>query len=120
RCSATAILSSRHCRYAKSCPEECTLYVYIVEELTKMFFKLDHFCEVLAKNDSKGESSDLFFGFRCFTMDTITAFCFARSVHALDAPNFVAPIIEAMEASLPTFVLFKHFPLFRTTIFSLP
>lgn len=38
----------------------------------------------------------------------------------MDEPDFKAPIVEAMDASLPTFHFFKHFPLFRKTIFSLP
>jgi cytochrome P450 len=81
---------------------------------------MDHLATVLTKNDANGRSSDLLFAFRCFAMDTITNFCFAKSVNAMDAPNFAAPIVEAMDNSLPTFHLFKHFPLFRKTIFSLP
>ncbi len=38
----------------------------------------------------------------------------------MDAPNFAAPIVVAMDNSLPTFHLFHHFPWFRKTIFSLP
>lgn len=53
-------------------------------------------------------------------MDTITTFCFAKSVNAMDEPDFAAPIVEAMDNSLPTFHLFKHFPPFRKLIFSLP
>ena len=53
-------------------------------------------------------------------MDMVTTFCFARSVDAIDAPNFRAPIVEAMHASNPTFVLLKHLPWFRKTLFSLP
>ncbi|KAF4626931.1 hypothetical protein G7Y89_g11222 [Cudoniella acicularis] len=81
---------------------------------------LDRLCEVLTANNSAGKSSDLFFGLRCFTMDTITTFCFAKSVNALAEPDFKAPIIEAMEASLPAFVLFKHFSLIRKTVFGMP
>jgi len=76
--------------------------------------------EKLAADGAAGKSSDLFFAFRCFTMDTITTFCFAQSVNATDAPGFKAPIIDAMEASGPAFILFKHFPAFRRLIFSLP
>ncbi|KAK9311440.1 cytochrome P450 [Lipomyces starkeyi] len=82
--------------------------------------KIDHLASVLTARDATGKSSDLFFAFRCFTMDTITAFCFAKSIDAMDAPEFKAPIVEAMEAANPTFVLFKHFALFRKLIFSLP
>jgi Cytochrome P450 len=53
-------------------------------------------------------------------MDTITSFCFAKSVDALGEPDFKAPIIEAMEASLPAFVLFKHFSLIRKAVFNMP
>jgi hypothetical protein len=62
----------------------------------------------------------LFFGLRCFTIDTITSFCFAKSVGALSEADFKAPIIEAMEASLPAFVLFKHFGLIRKVVFNMP
>ncbi|KAK9343599.1 cytochrome P450 [Lipomyces starkeyi] len=82
--------------------------------------KIDHLASVLTARDATGKSSDLFFAFRCFTMDTITAFCFAKSIDTMDAPEFKAPIVEAMEAANPTFVLFKHFALFRKLIFSLP
>lgn len=53
-------------------------------------------------------------------MDTITSFCFAKSVDALAEPDFKAPIIEAMEASLSAFVLFKHFSLIRKAVFGMP
>lgn len=62
----------------------------------------------------------MLFAFRCFAIDTVTTFCFDKSVNAIDATDFKAPIVEAMDNSLPTFHLFKHFPLFRKTIFSLP
>ena len=42
-----------------------------------------------------GNSSDLFFAFRCFTM----GFCFAKSVNAVEVPGYNAPIIEAMGAA---------------------
>lgn len=81
---------------------------------------MNRLTDVLARNNSNGKSSDLLFAFRSFAIDNITSFCFATSVNAIDGPNFRAPIVEAMDNSLPTFHLFKHFPLFRKTIFSLP
>lgn len=81
---------------------------------------MDHLAEVLGKNDASGHSSDMLYAFRCFAIDTVTTFCFDKSVDAIDAPEFKAPIVEAMDNSLPTFHLFKHFPFFRKTIFSLP
>lgn len=82
--------------------------------------QVDKLCKILEVNNSSGKSSDLFFGFRCFTVDTITSFCFAKSVDALSAPNFRAPIIEALEASLPASVAFKHFTLIRKAVFRMP
>jgi hypothetical protein len=52
-------------------------------------------------------------------MDTITSFCFAKSVNALAEPGFKAPIIEAIEALLPAFVLFKYFSLICRAVFSM-
>lgn len=71
-------------------------------------------------NNEKGKSSDLFFGLRCFALDTITSFCFAKSVDALGEPDFKAPIIEAMEASLPASIVFKHFSMIRKVVFAMP
>ena len=81
---------------------------------------MDRLAEILTKNNANSHSSDMLFAFRCFAIDTVTTFCFDKSVDAIDAPEFKAPIVEAMDNSLPTFHLFKHFPLFRKTIFSLP
>jgi hypothetical protein len=81
---------------------------------------MDRLAETLAKNNEQGKSADLLFAFRCFAVDTITSYCFAKSVDAISAPDWQAPIVVAMDNSLPTFHLFKHFPLFRKTIFSLP
>jgi hypothetical protein len=79
-------------------------------------------CQVaaLARDIRDGRSSDLFLGFRCFTIDAITSFCFAQSVKAINAPNFAAPLVEAMEAGLPQYMIVMHFPLLRKAVFSLP
>lgn len=85
-----------------------------------MSIQMDRLAERLAEDCARGVASDLFFAFRCFTMDTITGFCFARSVNAIEVPGYNAPIIEAMEAAGPAFITFKHLPLLRKLIFSLP
>jgi hypothetical protein len=69
---------------------------------------MDHLADVLTKNNAAGKSSDLLFAFRCFAVDNITNFCFSKSVHALDEPEFAAPIVEAMDHSLPTFHLLTN------------
>ncbi|KIY03562.1 uncharacterized protein Z520_00253 [Fonsecaea multimorphosa CBS 102226] len=92
----------------------------ILQMQTLVRKNMDHLVERLSEDYAAGRSSDLFFAFRCFTMDTITSFCFAKSVNAIDVPGYNAPIIEAMEASGPAFIQFKHLPLFRKFVFSLP
>jgi hypothetical protein len=82
--------------------------------------QVDLFCEIIKANNAAGRSSDLYFGFRCFTVDTVTSFCFAKSVNALAEPDFKAPIVEAMEASNPAFIIFKHFSLIRTAVYNMP
>jgi cytochrome P450 len=81
---------------------------------------MDRLAETLAKNNAENKSADLLFAFRCFAIDTITTYCFAKSVDAISEPAWQAPIVVAMDNSLPTFHLFKHFPPFRRLIFSLP
>ena len=81
---------------------------------------IDFLVKRLAEQNAQGKSSDLLFALRAFTMDMVTTFCFARTVNAMNAPGFRAPIVEAMDVSSPTFVMLKHFPLFRKTLFSLP
>lgn len=81
---------------------------------------IDKLCAALAANNEKGKSSDMLFGLRCFTLDTITQFCFAKDVAAVDAPDFQAPIIIAMDAALGPFAVFKNFEPIRATVFALP
>jgi cytochrome P450 len=53
-------------------------------------------------------------------MDIITYLCFGSSVDAINAPGFQAPIIEAMDASLPVFVRFKHSEMYKNMIMNCP
>ena len=53
-------------------------------------------------------------------MDMITSLCFARSVNAMAAPDFNAPIVEAMEATIPTARVFVHFPWVKVVVMRLP
>lgn len=54
------------------------------------------------------------------TMDIITSLCFGKSVNALDEPDFKAPIIVAMDASLPVFSRFKHYEWYKNMIMNCP
>lgn len=46
--------------------------------------------------------------------------CFGNSVDAINMPDHKAPIILAMDASLPVFVAFKHSALFKNMIIHCP
>ncbi|KIX08873.1 uncharacterized protein Z518_03530 [Rhinocladiella mackenziei CBS 650.93] len=63
---------------------------------------------------------DLFYAFRCMSIDVITYLCFGNSVDAINAPDHKAPIIVAMDASLPVFVAFKHSSLYKNMIIHCP
>jgi hypothetical protein len=79
---------------------------------------MDRLAETLIKNNEHGKSADLLFAFRCFAVDTITAYCFGNSVDALNEPDWQVPIVVAMDNSLPAFHFFKHFPLIRRLVFT--
>jgi hypothetical protein len=46
--------------------------------------------------------------------------CFANSVDAVHAPNYEAPIILAMDASMGAFVRFKHANWYKNMIMNCP
>ncbi|KAL1989053.1 hypothetical protein VTN96DRAFT_5816 [Rasamsonia emersonii] len=99
--------------------------------LTKMFSKkaiadvqgliVEKVVDLCKSFERRGnEPVDLFYAFRCMSMDVITYLCFGNSVNAINAPNHEAPIILAMEASLPVFVCFKHSSLYKGMIMNCP
>lgn len=81
---------------------------------------LDRLCDALAANDAHGKSSDMLFALRCFSLDCITMYCFAKDIHATEAPDFRHPITLAMDASLPSFLVLRHFSLLRKMVFGMP
>ena len=68
----------------------------------------------------RDSSVDLFYAYRCMSMDVITSLSFGNSVDAVHAPDHRAPIILAMDASLPVFVRFKHAAWYRAMIMNCP
>ena len=54
------------------------------------------------------------------TLDVITFLSFGKSVNAIDAPGFAAPIIRAMDASTEVFVRFKHADWYKSMILNCP
>ncbi|USW53498.1 Putative cytochrome P450 [Septoria linicola] len=88
--------------------------------------KISRLCQALERDYGRGDgeggrrSSDMLFALRCFTLDTIMGYCFAKDVESTEAEDFQAPTVVAMDASLPGFVLFRHFDLIRRMVFSMP
>ncbi|RMY75126.1 hypothetical protein D0863_02806 [Hortaea werneckii] len=80
----------------------------------------DRSCDALAKENVTGKSSDMLFALRCFTLDTILSYCFAKDVYAMETKDFQAPIVVAMDTSLASFIVFRHFETLRKVVFSLP
>lgn len=54
------------------------------------------------------------------TMDITTNLCFGKSIDAIHAPRFKAPILVAMDTSLSIFVRFKHSELYKNMIMNCP
>jgi cytochrome P450 len=79
--------------------------------------KVDELCAALAKHDG---AADMFWAYRCMTLDVITYLSFGKSVRALEAPGFKAPIIVSMDVGAPVFIRFKHSDLYRRMIFATP
>jgi hypothetical protein len=77
-------------------------------------------CAAFERQTKASKSSDLFFAFRCMSMDMIMTFCFGKPIHAVDALDFRAPIVVAMDASLPVFIRFKYSDLYKNMILKCP
>jgi cytochrome P450 len=77
-------------------------------------------CNAFERTSRVAKSADLHFAYRCMTMDIITTFCFGQPTHAVDVPDFKAPIILAMDASAPVFIRFKHSDLYKNMILKCP
>jgi cytochrome P450 len=77
-------------------------------------------CAAFERISKTSSSADLFFAFRCMTMDIIMSFCFGKPIHAVDMPDFKAPILEAMDASFPVFLRFKYSDLYKNMILKCP
>lgn len=77
-------------------------------------------CAAFSRASEASKSSDIFNAFRCMSIDIIMTFCFGKPIDAVDAPDFKAPILVAMDASLPVFVRFKYSDLYRDMIMKCP
>jgi hypothetical protein len=82
--------------------------------------KTEKLCAALERRMEASESADMNYAFRCMSIDIICSFCFGKSIDALDTPGFQAPILAAMDASLPVFSFFQYSSLFKNMILNCP
>ena len=82
--------------------------------------QIDKLCQVLEEHATIKRCVDVNYAFRCMTMDVITYLCFGRSLDALNAPKFEAPIITAMDESLQVILRFKHSDVYKNIIQKCP
>ncbi|CAN9450796.1 unnamed protein product [Alternaria alternata] len=82
--------------------------------------KVKELCAAIEKRSKDAKSVDLFYAFRCMSVDVITTFCFGKSIHAVDEPDFKAPIVVALEAATPVGMYFKYSDLFKNFILKCP
>ncbi|KAH8150612.1 uncharacterized protein LAJ45_05308 [Morchella importuna] len=81
----------------------------------------DLLCTRLAEHNTTSSAPiNLSGAIRSTTVDIITTFCFAQSMHALDVPGFKAPILLGMRTSLRMIQVFKHFPLIQRIVLNFP
>ncbi|USP72789.1 uncharacterized protein yc1106_00063 [Curvularia clavata] len=77
-------------------------------------------CAALERQAKAKKSTDLFYAFRCMSVDVITTLCFGNPINAVDTPDFKAPIVVALDASTPVSLYFKYSDLFKNFILKCP
>ncbi|CRG84223.1 Trichodiene oxygenase [Talaromyces islandicus] len=83
----------------------------VLEKVTKL-------CDSFENLGSK--PADLFYAYRCMSVDVITYLCFGNDIDAIGAPGYEAPIIKAMDSSLSVFVGFKYSSLLKDAVINCP
>jgi hypothetical protein len=82
--------------------------------------KTNALCAAFERQSKISDSVDLHFAFKCMAMDMITSLCFGKPIHAVDAPDFKAPIVVAMDASSEIFLRFKYSDMYKNMIMKCP
>ncbi|KAF5854193.1 hypothetical protein GGP41_006990 [Bipolaris sorokiniana] len=82
--------------------------------------KIKALCAAFERQAKASKPTDLFYAFRCMSVDVITTLCFGNPIHAVDAPDFNAPIVVALDASTPVSLYFKYSDLFKNFILKCP
>lgn len=65
-------------------------------------------CTAMQDLHSQGKSTNIQRAFRCVSVDTITSFCFAKSLNALKEPEFRAPVEENISLNLHSSYLLSY------------
>ena len=82
--------------------------------------KVKELCAAFERRSQASKSTDLFYAFRCMSVDVITTFCFGKPIHAVDEADFKAPIVVALDAATPVAMYFKYSDLFKNFILKCP
>ncbi|TFK39689.1 cytochrome P450 [Crucibulum laeve] len=82
--------------------------------------KVDMLVSRLLRCHPDKKSTNLDLAFRSTSLEIITSYCFAKSANAIDADNFQHDILQAMDQTLPMIWVFKHFPLIKRLLLSVP
>ncbi|KAF6762853.1 benzoate 4-monooxygenase cytochrome P450 [Ephemerocybe angulata] len=69
--------------------------------------KVDKLIQLLS---SRENPSDMFYAFRCATMDIITTYCFQSPLGCLDSNNFKAPLLTDIQTAVSLLWTMKSFP----------
>ncbi|KAF8897381.1 cytochrome P450 [Infundibulicybe gibba] len=64
--------------------------------------------------------ADMFYAFRCLSIDVMTSYCFAQTLRALDSHDFHHPIILNIEGRIPTAWILRYFPSITSLMKTLP
>lgn len=80
----------------------------------------DGMCDNMQRLIPAGKPIDIYKAFRCFAVDGITSFCFGTSQEATEAPDFEAPLVEAMHASMSEVHKLLRFPFLKKFIENSP
>jgi len=67
-----------------------------------------------------GKSSNLYYGFECFSADTIATFLFSTHYNQLSFPDFRGDIVVGVDIAMPTVTLAKFSALFLWFVRNFP
>jgi hypothetical protein len=82
--------------------------------------QIRYLCSKIARQSKEGKSCNIFYAYRCMTMDILTYLCYGNSINAMDEPDFKAPLVEAMHTVTPLSPMLQHFSLYKSMIQNIP